>query len=292
MLSRMTEKGYSDSSELKEWGRGIDMEWFSPARRSTDYREKKGFTEADVVVLWAGRMVPEKRPDIFLETILQLRAKGYPVKALVVGTGTFERTLSQIPGVVCCGWLSGVALAQAYSAADVLLFPSDVETFGNVTLEALASGCPAIVEEKCGGHLIENGVNGFTCAAGDYNAFFQATKRVVADKSLRVQMAVSARQSAWKYEKNNILQQMVENYKDSVQLFADPSFITKRIQASPEAAGKNVLSVVCCNYNLVRVVAGPLLSCVSNAQQSLTNCISSIKQCIPDCLPSTEDNSE
>jgi glycosyltransferase involved in cell wall biosynthesis len=70
--------------------------------------------------------------------------------------------------VSCCGWLSGAALGEAYASSDVLLFPSDVETFGNVTLEALASGCPCVVEEKCGGHLVTHGVNGFTCPAGTY----------------------------------------------------------------------------------------------------------------------------
>lgn len=73
--------------------------------------------------------------------------------------------------VVCCGWLSGAALGEAYASSDVLLFPSDVETFGNVTLEALASGCPCVVEEKCGGHLVTHGVNGFTCPAGIYDLY-------------------------------------------------------------------------------------------------------------------------
>ena len=59
------------------------------------------------------------------------------------------------------GWLSGLDLAEAYGSADILLFPSDVETFGNVTLEALASGIPAIVEQKCSAHLVTDTVEGF-----------------------------------------------------------------------------------------------------------------------------------
>jgi glycosyltransferase involved in cell wall biosynthesis len=137
----------------------------------------------------------------------------------------------------------------------VFLFPSDVETFGNVTLEALASGCPCVVEEKCGGHLVTHGVNGFTCPAGiddiilysqilfcfhifshcnifhhyydlfnftlddqysslgDFEAFYQATKRVVQDVSMRKQMAQKAREGSWNFERHKIMQQMLENYK-------------------------------------------------------------------------------
>jgi phosphatidylinositol alpha 1,6-mannosyltransferase len=62
---------------------------------------------------------------------------------------------------------------EAYASSDILLFPSDVETFGNVTLEALSSGCPSIVEKKCGEHLVDHGVNGLTCQCGDAEGFYQ-----------------------------------------------------------------------------------------------------------------------
>jgi hypothetical protein len=223
-----------------------------------------------------GRFVPKTRPDIWLQTVVKLQQEGFPVKALVVGNGTFEKTLSQVRDVTCCGWLSGIPLAQAYAAADVLLFPSDVETFGNVTLEALASGCPSVVEEKCGGHLVENGVNGFTCAAGDFNAFYQATKRLVADKTLRHDMAKAARDSSWRYEKSKILQQMAENYKDAIEKFADPMFIKKRLQSSPEAAGRNYLSILCCNYKLFKLIAEPFL----NTTQTVQNFVHGSRECL------------
>ena len=131
----------------------------------------------------------------------------------MVGNGTFEKYLSKLKHVSCCGWLSGNALGEAYASADILLFPSDVETFGNVTLEALSSGCPSVVERKCGEHLVEHGENGLTCEAGDFEAFYLATRRLVTDTQLRRQMSVMARKSAWKFERNIILQQMAENYK-------------------------------------------------------------------------------
>lgn len=210
------EWGYGTSAELKEWGRGVDMQIFSPERRSQSFRAAKGIEESDVVVLWVSRIVPEKRPNIWLSVVKRLQDEGLPVKALVVGSGTFEKYLSKLKHVHCCGWLSGTALGEAYASSDILLFPSDVETFGNVTLEALASGCPSVVEQKCSGHLVENGVNGLTCPAGDFEAFYQATRSLVLDAHLRHQMSIAAREKAWRYERNIILQQMAENYKVSI----------------------------------------------------------------------------
>ena len=136
------------------------MKLFSPERRSAEFRASKGVQDSDVVILWVSRLVPEKRPDIFLNVVKRLQEEGLPVKAFVVGNGTFEKYLSKLSDVTCCGWLSGVSLGEVYASADVLLFPSDVETFGNVTLEALSSGTPCVVEEKCSGHLVDHGVNG------------------------------------------------------------------------------------------------------------------------------------
>jgi glycosyltransferase involved in cell wall biosynthesis len=154
------EWGYGSCTELKEWGRGVDLQMFSPDRRSNELRASKGISSSDIVVLWVSRLVPEKRPDIWMNVIKRLQEEHLPVKAFVVGNGTFEKYLSKLRDVTCCGWMSGTALGEIYASADILLFPSDVETFGNVTLEALASGCPSIVEQKCGGHLVTHGVNG------------------------------------------------------------------------------------------------------------------------------------
>jgi len=189
---------------------------------------------------------------------------------LVVGNGTFEKYLSKLKHVCCLGWLSGTALGEAYASSDILLFPSDVETFGNVTLEALSSGCPAIVEKKCGDHLVEHGINGLTCPCGDFEAFYQATRRLVLDSHLRQQMGKAAREKAWKFERNIILQQMAENYKDAIQKHQDPSFLKRHLE-SPEGAGRNMLSVFCCNYYFVKMVAEPFLNTSRGVQDLVDN---------------------
>ena len=101
MLEKMDKWGYGSSTELYEWGRGVDLRIFSPERRSQSFRTSKGMLETDVVVIWVGRLVPEKRPDIWLNTVKRLQMEGLPVKAMVVGNGTYEKTLSQVKNVAC-----------------------------------------------------------------------------------------------------------------------------------------------------------------------------------------------
>jgi hypothetical protein len=230
-----------------------------------------------VLILWVGRLVPEKRPEIWMNVVKRLQQEvNKNVKAIVVGHGTYEATLSTVDNCICAGWLSGVALAEAYASADILLFPSAVETFGNVTLEALASGCVCVVEDLCGKHLVDHGDNGYTCPADDTEMFFQATKRLVEDDEARMRMSKCAREGAWKFERSKILQQMLENYKDAVVNHQDPTFIKRHLQASPEAAGRNYISMMCCNYWFVKSYAEPILTTTASFQ----NLASASTECI------------
>lgn len=276
MMSKMrNDWGYGTVTELKLWGRGVDMSIFSPERRSQTLRSAKGIEASDVAILWVGRIVPEKRPDIWMSVVKRLQDEGLPVKAMVVGSGTFERQMSSLKHVACCGWLSGGALGEAYASADILLFPSDVETFGNVTLEALSSGCPAIVERKCGEHLVDHDVCGLTCTSGNAEEFYQATRRLVLDAVERKRMSVAAREKAWKYERNIILQEMAENYKDAIDKHADPAFLKRHMQ-KPLGAGRNLLSVLCCNFYFIKMIAEPFL----NSTRSVQDCV----DCTGDCV--------
>eukprot|EP00607_Mallomonas_marina_P007806 CAMPEP_0182419810 /NCGR_PEP_ID=MMETSP1167-20130531/4169_1 /TAXON_ID=2988 /ORGANISM="Mallomonas Sp, Strain CCMP3275" /LENGTH=339 /DNA_ID=CAMNT_0024594911 /DNA_START=285 /DNA_END=1301 /DNA_ORIENTATION=+ len=225
IMDKMTKEGFGRFAELKQWGRGCDLDLFSPERRTNEFRASRGIHQTDVVILWVGRLVPEKRPEIWINVLERLQNEGIPVKGLVVGHGTFENALQKMKNVTCCGWMSGTQLAEAYASADILLFPSEVETFGNVTLEGLASGCPCIVEDKCGGHLVDDGYNGYTCPASDGDMFYKATKRLVQDDALRKRMSNNARASAWKFERSVILQQMLEHYKDAYVRHKDPMYI-------------------------------------------------------------------
>mmetsp|Transcript_25520 Transcript_25520/g.37671 ORF Transcript_25520/g.37671 Transcript_25520/m.37671 type:complete len:531 (-) Transcript_25520:145-1737(-) len=275
MLDKLKREGFGKNTQLLEWGRGVDLKLFTPDRRSSEFRASRGISEQDVLVLWVGRLVPEKRPDIWTNVMQRLHSEGINAKGIVVGHGTFETTLSQMPNVSCAGWLSGVALAEAYASADILLFPSDVETFGNVTLEALASGCVSVVVNTCSGHLVQNGFNGYTCAPGDLEGFYQATKNLVQDDKLRRQMSKNARESAWRFERNKILQQMAENYKDAIVRHRNPEYV-RELMATPHGQGRTFLSYICCNFWFVKTFAEPFL----NATASVQTLADSSKECM------------
>jgi len=206
-------------TDLQVWGRGIDLERFSPKHRSQAFRARYGFGERDVVLTWVGRLVPEKRPDIFCYVVRRLAKEGIPFRALVVGAGACEEEIKALPHTTFAGWMSGDELATAYASSDVFLFPSAVETFGNVTLEAAASGLPLVVEAGCSGHLVNHGVNGFACQDGDLEAYYSSTLCLVLDDMRRKFMSEEGRKFSMQFEKRVVCQRMLENYSNVTNEF-------------------------------------------------------------------------
>lgn len=206
-------------TNLGVWGRGIDLDRFSPSHRSDEFRKSYGFQPDDVVLLWCGRLVPEKRPDIFAYVVKRLAAEGVPFKALVVGAGPIEDEVKALPNTTFAGWMSGDDLTTAYASSDIFLFPSAVETFGNVTLEAAASGLPLVVEEGCSGHLVNHGVNGFACEDGDLEGYYNSTLCLVLDSVRRQSMSMEGRKFSMKFEKRAVCRRMIDNYTNVTDEF-------------------------------------------------------------------------
>jgi glycosyltransferase involved in cell wall biosynthesis len=199
-------------TKLGIWGRGIDLDQFSPKYHSRKFRKEMGFDDTDVVVLWVGRLVPEKRPDIFCHVIRRLHERNIPFRALVVGAGPCEAEIKALPNTTFAGWMSGDELSVAYASSDIFLFPSGVETFGNVTLEAAASGLPLVVEAGCSGHLVNHGVNGFACHEYDPEAFLDSTLCLVLDDARRKSMSEEGRKFSLQFEKTTVCKKMLVNY--------------------------------------------------------------------------------
>jgi phosphatidylinositol alpha 1,6-mannosyltransferase len=197
---------------LKVWGRGVDVEKFSPAYRSLQYRQTLGVDDDTPIVLWVGRLVPEKRPDIFASVVRRLHSRGIKFHALVVGAGPSQDEIKSLPNTTFAGWMNADQLSTVYASSDVFLFPSAVETFGNVTLEAAASGLPVVVEAGCSGHLVHDGENGFAAPADDEEAFFEATLVLLEDRQLREEYSASSREIALSMEKSSVVRQMLDNY--------------------------------------------------------------------------------
>ena len=206
-------------TDLKVWGRGVDLKLFHPSHRSEEFRARYGFAPDDVVVTWVGRLVPEKRPDIFAYVVRRLADEGIKFKALVVGAGPCEDEVKSLPNTTFTGWVTGDELAVAYASSDVFLFPSAVETFGNVTLEAAASGLPIIVDSGCSGHLVQHGVNGFSCTENDTESYYNGTLSLVLDNSRRKTMSKEGRKFSLRFEKRKVCRKMIENYSNVTEEF-------------------------------------------------------------------------
>jgi hypothetical protein len=172
-----------------------------------------GVVDPDTVVIcWVGRFVTEKRPDIFAYCIRELYARGLNYHAVVIGAGPCQSEFASLPRTTCLGWMTPEELKIAYASCDVFLFPSAVETFGNVTLEAAASGLPVVVERNCSGHLVNDGVSGFACDAEDPNAFLQATIALIQNKQLRQSFSAASHVHAMKFDQHAVCRQMLDNY--------------------------------------------------------------------------------
>ncbi|MFN7211071.1 MAG: glycosyltransferase family 4 protein [Aggregatilineales bacterium] len=181
---------------VRLWGRGVDTARFTPARRSAAWQERlrNGRAEALGVALYVGRMAREKH----LEALREVAAD--PAIALtLIGDGQHLPQVRQVLGeggrsAHFIGHLLGDDLADAYAAADVFVFPAVRETFGQVILEAMASGLPVIAADQGGSAaLVQHGQTGFLVPAHDAEAFRQRTRQLLTDSALRRRMSLAAR---------------------------------------------------------------------------------------------------
>ena len=207
-------------TDLKVWGRGVDIDRFSPKHRSVKFRHNIGIRDDEVVILFVGRLVPEKRPDVFAKVVRRLASEpDLKFRAVIVGSGPSLDEMRSLPQTICLGWLGGEDLAVAYASSDIFMFPSSVETFGNVTLEAAASGLPLLVDEGCSGHLVDDCKNGYALAAGDVEAYHRAARELVVDANRRADMAASSRPLALRLEQSGVTQEMLDHYEQASEQF-------------------------------------------------------------------------
>lgn len=175
------------NGDIGIWSRGVDRSVFNSARRSPEWRRSLGIGDDEVAVGFLGRLVMEKGLDVFGACVAELDRHGVAHRVLVVGEGPARETFAQlVPGAVFAGFQSGGDLGRAVASMDVLLNPSVTETFGNVTLEAMASGVPVVAARATGStSLVLDGETGRLVPPGDVAAFAQAVAAYVADPALR-----------------------------------------------------------------------------------------------------------
>jgi phosphatidylinositol alpha 1,6-mannosyltransferase len=182
------------------WSRGVDQDLFSPSRRDTDWRRAQGWMPSDAVLLFFGRLVVEKGIDLFIETVRILRGSGQDVRTLVVGAGPAADRLRALPGVVLTGHLEGSDLARAVASADIMISASTTETFGNVVLEAMASGLAVVAADAPSSRaLIDPGRTGFLCSPDCPEDFAVAVGGLIDDPGERLRSGQAACEASKAY---------------------------------------------------------------------------------------------
>jgi len=178
--------------------RGVDLALFDPARRDRSMLARYGISAAAPLALYVGRLSREKNLDALRTAWLAVHAERPDARLLVVGEGP-QPTRLDGPRVDRTGALHGTELATVFASADVFAFASETETFGNVVVEAAASGLPAVVASVGAAH--EHVVDGETgIVANGAPALARAISALLGDPQRRTRMATAARERARGYD--------------------------------------------------------------------------------------------
>ena len=200
--------------DITIWSRGVDQQMFNPAKRDPAWRTAMGLGEDEVAITFLGRLVMEKGLDMFADTIVALRRMQVPHRVMVIGDGParawFEKSL---PGGVFAGFQTGHELARALASTDVFFNPSVTETFGNVTLEAMASGLPVVAAGATGSaSLVESSATGTLVEEGTAQGFAEALAPYCTDAALREAHGSAGRARASEYSWDAINEAVAQTY--------------------------------------------------------------------------------
>jgi glycosyltransferase involved in cell wall biosynthesis len=201
------------------WSRGVDPAVFSPAFRSQGYRAGFGVDPDDLLVTYIGRIAREKNLALLLQAWERLGPERGGARLVLVGRGPLEDEIRRrgIPGVHVTGLLQGPALSAAYASADVFVFPSTTETFGNSLLEAMGSGLPSLVAAS-GGVLefAEHGANALLVEPDSVSAIAAGLGRLLHDPVLRRRLADGALRTAAARDWATVYDRLLDDYQAAV----------------------------------------------------------------------------
>lgn len=187
---------------LYQVGRGVDVQKFSPRHRSPTLRAQWGAGSETTVLLYVGRVSPEKGIDTVIEGFkaLQLAQLHRDVKLVVVGDGPDKARLQtqyqDDDSIIFAGFQTGDALAAHYASCDAFVFASQVETFGNVVTEAMASGLPVFAYHDAAAALLVNQACGQTVTLGDDSAFVDMVRQLPKQQQLVKMRDIACQQVA------------------------------------------------------------------------------------------------
>ena len=197
--------------------RGIDRARFHPAHRDMAWRRAHGIGDDEVAVLFFGRLVLEKGVRTYAATLRALADRGLPVRPLVLGAGPAADAFAALPGAVLVGHLEGATLSKAVASADVFLHTSMTEAFGNVLLEAMASGLATVCTDCPSARtMFDSGRTGFVAPPGDVAMHVDLVARLVEDAALRRAIGRAAREETKRFDWDSALQAVADVYDGMV----------------------------------------------------------------------------
>jgi glycosyltransferase involved in cell wall biosynthesis len=201
--------------------RGVDSQLFHPAKRCAALRERWGLAEGDLAVLHVGRLAAEKNLSLLVKSVQALQ-QAHPqqrLKLILVGDGPQRASLQQqLPDAIFCGLQRGEELAAHYASGDLFVFPSLSETFGNVVLEAMASGLGVVAfDQAAAGQHIRHGHNGALAVAEDQQGFIDAASWLLTDRESLRRVRLNARQHASRQGWPAIVEQFEQHLRGAMQ---------------------------------------------------------------------------
>lgn len=216
----MTEliQSWGVTKPISIWSRGVNHDRFNPNMRSLEWRRSLGIADDEVAIGFLGRLVLEKGLDVFAEVIKRLEARGVKHRVLVIGEGPAREWFAErVPQAAFAGFQSGDDLGRAVASMDVFFNPSVTESFGNVTLEAMAAGVAVVAAYATGPvGLVEDGVSGILCDPKDMEAYTDAIARFATDHDFRKAAGTAGHELGKRYEWDRINQAALDTYLEAM----------------------------------------------------------------------------
>lgn len=200
--------------DIDIWSRGVDRDIFDPSRRDLQWRQALGIADDMPVIGFVGRLVMEKGLDVFSDTIDQLNRRNVRHKVVVVGEGPARNWFeSRLPDAAFVGFQGGADLARAVASMDILFNPSVTETFGNVTLEAMACGLPVVAAKATGSQsLVDDNRSGRLITPGAIAQFAEALRNYCENPAMRAEHGKAGEQRSLDYSWDAINQAVADTY--------------------------------------------------------------------------------
>jgi glycosyltransferase involved in cell wall biosynthesis len=196
---------------------GVDAELFNPSFKSLEWKEAIGCKDKKVI-LYSGRLVWEKDLKVFAEAYRIIKTKRNDAEFVLAGDGPIRSELKELmPDAVFLGYQSGIGLSTAYASSDIFAFPSTTETFGNVTVEAMASGIPPVCVREGGAYgIIKEGITGLIAEPHNAESLAGEITYLLDNDVLRKDIGLNALEYSKTLSWDRIIMRLIESYNEII----------------------------------------------------------------------------